>query len=64
MPPLNGDTLRRNLEITATEVSRIGTASKSTGVAKEATIDPVSGFNLIVNVAINTPRNSAPASPI
>ena len=50
--------------MTATDVSRIGIASNKIGKAKEDTELPVDGLNLTVNVAINTPKNRAPASPI
>jgi hypothetical protein len=39
-------------------------ASSSTGIAKELTELSVDGLNLTVSVAINRPKNSAPASPI
>ena len=51
-------------EITATDVSRIGTASKSIGVANEAAVESSCGSSLIANDAIKIPRNKAPASPI
>ena len=54
----------RNLEITATDVSKIGIANKNMGVKKEPICVSVFGFRRTVKIAISNPRNNAPASPI
>ena len=63
-PPWKGEIFRRNLDKTATVVSRIGIARRSSGVANEPSVLSVFGSNLTVRVAIKTPKKSAPASPI
>ena len=64
LPPWNGDTFLRSLDKTATVVSRIGIERSSTGIAKEVNELSADGLKRTVNVAINIPKNSAPASPI
>ena len=63
-PPWNGEAPRRNLENTATDVSRIGTARINTGIEKDPKVVSTLGFYLMVSVARSTPKNKDPASPM
>ena len=63
-PPLNGVIPLKSRDVTATVVSRIGTARRITGIAKDFQFGFMSGFIRIVSVERIMPRNNAPASPM
>ena len=51
-------------EKTAMQVSRIGTARRIGGIAKDFQLGAIPGLSLIVNTDSKTHKKSAPASPI